>query len=125
MTFGTAVPTEHHACVSMGDSASVPAEVEVGGFDHVDSTADPSSYVEWMQRQRRTLRDAALGDLQIGDADVVLDLGCGPGADVVRIAEHSRHGVGVDLSVAMVAGSSAAATTSAISNLDKFNLTPA
>ena len=63
--------------------------VQVGDFDNVDATADPSAFVEWMKHQRRTAPADALGVLNLREHDVVLDIGCGVGTDLNGIQTQS------------------------------------
>ena len=74
----------------------------VGGFDSVQSSADPGRFVEWMRHQRAYGADRALGFLELTENDSVLDIGCGPGADLELMHRQARRAVGVDLSEAMV-----------------------
>lgn len=84
-------------------SGDVPS-IDVGGFDRVDRSAHPENFVRWMRHQRRAGADPLLEALGVGGHDVVLDVGCGTGIDLAALAGHARWAVGVDLSVAMVAG---------------------
>ena len=74
----------------------------VGDFDRVQSSADPGRFVEWMCHQRAYGSDRALGLLELTERDAVIDVGCGPGADLELMHRQARSAVGVDLSESMV-----------------------
>lgn len=92
--------------------------VDVGAFDRVDGSRSPADYVEWMAHQRGAGADGALDALRLGDADTVLDVGCGNGVDLGGLARRARCAVGVDLSMAMAATSRASAATSVVAQVD-------
>jgi ubiquinone/menaquinone biosynthesis C-methylase UbiE len=74
----------------------------VGDFDRVQASVDPNRFVEWMRHQRAYGADRALGHLELNENDSVVDIGCGPGADLELMHRQARRAVGVDLSEAMV-----------------------
>jgi SAM-dependent methyltransferase len=88
--------------------------LQVGDFDHVDSTDDSSRYVEWMDRQRGSVSDAAIAELRLSSGDIVLDAGCGTGTDLRALAEVARLAVGVDLSATMIAAARSRAPTASV-----------
>ncbi len=73
--------------------------ISVGGFDAVESSADPGAFVTWMAQQRQFAPGSDVAALQLSPTDRVLDLGCGPGSDSKVLGEHTEHVVGLDLSV--------------------------
>lgn len=85
--------------MSFGDVPSI----DVGGFDRVDSAADPENFLRWMRHQRRAGADPLLEALAVDGHDVVLDVGCGTGIDLAALAGQARCAVGIDRSAAMVA----------------------
>lgn len=77
-------------------------------YGDVDGSADPQEAVEWQRRvdawpavraYKRRVRDL------VGDAAPVLDLGCGPGDDVVAVG--ADRGIGLDRSRTMCAAAAA------------------
>lgn len=74
----------------------------VGDFDSIESSSDPGRFVEWMRHQRAYGADRALSLLELTDSDSVLDIGCGPGADLEKMNQQARSAVGVDLSETMI-----------------------
>lgn len=98
----------------MGDD---PLLVDVGAFDRVDTSGAADDLVAWMARQRQGGTDAAVDALGLGEGDRVLDVGCGPGADlaglVARVGSTGR-AVGLDRAVAMAGAARAAAPTAAV-----------
>lgn len=87
----------------MGDAA-VPL-IDVGGFDNVDSSATPEDYARWMAHQRVWGADRAIARLELDSTSRVLDLGCGTGIDLRKMAELTGRCVGVDRSLAMASAS--------------------
>jgi SAM-dependent methyltransferase len=92
-------------------AGSEPAKsgLRVGDFDRVDQTGEAQKFIEWLDTERR-LRSGrdALDALTIRPSERVLDVGCGPGADLAVISElvgSSGFAVGIDLSMAMVEAS--------------------
>jgi ubiquinone/menaquinone biosynthesis C-methylase UbiE len=83
----------------------------VAGFTNVDQTADPASFVHWLDRasameffQALKRRTFALLDVQEGDT--ILDVGCGNGDDVRTLAQrvgNTGRVVGVDKSESLIA----------------------
>jgi ubiquinone/menaquinone biosynthesis C-methylase UbiE len=84
------------------------ASVQVGGFNDVDRSGETDELVQWMgaQRSGASARQAQLLEAQPGER--VLDLGCGPGADLGLLAAAVGDGfaVGIDRSWAMAAAAS-------------------
>lgn len=76
--------------------------VSLGGFDSIETSADPKAFVTWMSLQRQFGPDSGIAALKLSPTDRVLDLGCGPGADSKTLREHTEHVVGLDLSQSMV-----------------------
>lgn len=62
-----------------------PVLVDVGAFDRVDASGTADALVAWMAHQRRGGADDALEVLDVDDGDRVLDVGCGPGADLAAL----------------------------------------
>jgi SAM-dependent methyltransferase len=79
-----------------------PTLVSVGGFDAVETSADPGAYVTWMSQQRQFGPDSGIAALRLTANDRVLDLGCGPGADTKVLREHTEHVIALDLSPSMI-----------------------
>jgi len=75
--------------------------IDVGQFDHLDESAAPTDFVEWMEHQRRAGSDRALDLLGLGDHDRVLDVGCGTGVDLEALAQRAGHAIGIDRSFTM------------------------
>lgn len=85
--------------------------LQVGDFDRVDASGEPEAFIEWLDAERR-LRSGrdALDALTLESSEHVLDVGCGPGADLRAISDLVGSDglvVGIDLSRAMVEASSA------------------
>ncbi len=71
--------------------------IQVGDFDRVEATHNPQQFVEWMARQRENSEPhVAIDQLRLTDADRVIDIGCGPGADLAVFAGRARLAVGMD-----------------------------
>ncbi len=64
---------------------------------------DPQLYNRF-RRYRAEPVEHILGRLQIGDAERILDLGCGPGENTIELAHRTPHGTarGIDSSPAMI-----------------------
>ena len=77
--------------------------ISVGGFDSVETSADPKAFVTWMSQQRQFGPDSGIAALKLTPTDQVLDLGCGPGADSKVLREYAEHVVGLDLSPSITA----------------------
>jgi len=94
-----------------------PLLVDVGAFDRVDASGAADDLVAWMARQRSPGADRGVAALGLATGDRVLDVGCGPGADLVALGAAVGPGgraVGVDRAVAMA---SVARTTAPASPL--------
>lgn len=84
---------------------------DITSFTAVDRTDDPSFFVRFLDRANavpsiQVCKPIILEALRLQEGQVVLDAGCGTGADVVEIARRvGPHGrvVGVDVSETMVA----------------------
>ena len=79
-----------------------PPLVDVGAFDRIDGTGAADDFVAWMAHQRRGGADATLEALGLAAGDRVLDLGCGPGADLADLATRvgpTGCAVGIDRAV--------------------------
>lgn len=87
----------------MGDPAA--PLIDVGGFDKVDASPAPEEYTRWMSHQRRHGSDGLIDRLGLDPASRVLDLGCGTGVDLQRMAGLGGTCVGIDRSLAMVRAS--------------------
>ncbi len=87
----------------------MPKETEVN-FSNVDSMVNPFHAVEEMDRMRsqggiQAIKTRALRYLDLRAGETILDIGCGSGDDVRRIAEFVRPGgsvVGIDSSRTMI-----------------------
>lgn len=77
-------------------------QIDVGGFDSVDSSSSPERFASWMDHQRAQVDDRLLVSLDLNPDDVVLDIGCGTGIDLDAVSSRTRRAVGIDLSEAMV-----------------------
>ena len=89
-----------------------PPLVDVGAFDRIEGTGVAEDFVAWMAHQRRGGADDALDALDLGVGDRVLDLGCGPGADLTALATRvgpSGGAVGLDRATAMARAARTAA----------------
>jgi SAM-dependent methyltransferase len=96
--------------------------LQLGDFDRVDTTEDPTRYVEWMRSQVRPRRDREFEALAVGPDDVVLDVGSGPGIELRALAAAASLAVGVDLSVTMTAASAAHAPGASVACADAQHL---
>jgi SAM-dependent methyltransferase len=75
------------------------------GFSDVDGSADPDALLQYLEASAAVLapvKARLLDALAIEPGDLVLDLGCGTGADLVAIAAIGGHAIGVDASTHMV-----------------------
>ncbi len=102
--------------------APVGRPLQLGDFDRVDTTEDPTRYVEWMRRQIRPRTDHALTALALGPDAVVLDVGCGPGIELRAMVERARFTIGVDLSATMASAAAENAPGSAVARADAQRL---
>ena len=83
---------------------------DVSRFDAVDQTGDPAAMVAFLEAAAdipglRDLKFAMLGQLQLGQADAALDVGCGFGADVAEMTRWMPQGgkvTGIDRSATMI-----------------------
>lgn len=94
-----------------------PPLVDVGAFDAIEGTGAAEDFVTWMAHQRRGGADAAVAALGLAAGDRVLDLGCGPGADLVALAERvgsAGTAVGLDRAEAMARAARGAAPDAAV-----------
>jgi SAM-dependent methyltransferase len=94
-----------------------PPLVDVGAFDRIEGTGAADDFVAWMAHQRRGGVDDAVAALDLADGDRVLDLGCGPGADLAALATRvgpSGGAVGIDRAAAMTRAARAAAPDAAV-----------
>jgi ubiquinone/menaquinone biosynthesis C-methylase UbiE len=82
------------------DGNPVPG-VEIGRFGRVDESPAPDAFVRWMAHQRRHGPDRALEMLELTPQSRVLDVGCGPGADLERLSALAGGAVGIDRSWSM------------------------
>lgn len=73
--------------------------ISVGGFDAVERSADPGAFVTWMAQQRQFAPGSGIAALQLSPTDRVLDLGSGPGSYAKVLREHTKHVVGLVVSV--------------------------
>lgn len=80
-------------------------------FDRVDQTQTPSDYIRLLDAIRnkpnsQRVREWSAESLALGDGDLVLDLGCGTGDDLIAASRQigpTGLAVGVDLSVTLLA----------------------
>lgn len=96
--------------------------VQVGDFDNVDGSADPSAFVEWMKHQRRTAPSDGLGVLNLTEHDAVLDIGCGVGTDLKGAEAQTRFAIGIDRSETMVEAARSCAPAAAAARADAQRL---
>lgn len=83
---------------------------EIAQFTEVDGTDDPGFLVRYLDKQNRlasvrAAKTIVLDQLRLRKGQAVLEAGCGPGFDVVEMAQRvGRRGrvIGVDASMAMV-----------------------
>ena len=110
----------------MADGAhfTVPpaTSVQVGDFDKVDLAVDPSAYVEWMKHQRTTAPYDGLSELGLTEHDMVLDIGCGVGADLQAAHARTRFVAGLDLSETMVNAAHQHAPAASVARADAQQL---
>ena len=84
---------------------------DITRFGHVDAAGDTRSLIAWLDTTRSlpeypAAKRAVLDQLRLGEARSALDVGCGPGADVIAMAQRLPRGgraVGIDISDVMLA----------------------